>query len=187
MQQDLVDVCDEHGELTGQTVTREVAHDKGIWHPVVLVWVYNSQGEVLLQHRSRERNAFVDTWDVSTSGHIRAGDSAIATAVHRLREDLGVHVRPSELQELGSVRDEFPLQNGDVHREYDVVYIVHRDVNLERMEFQTAEVNGARWMDLHDLAADMDNPETRPQYSARNPEVYRLALEAIWSLTTAAN
>lgn len=70
MQDELVDVCDEQGSLTGQTLTRGKAHDQELRHQVVLVWLYNSQGEVLLQHRSMEKDAFADAWDVSASGHI---------------------------------------------------------------------------------------------------------------------
>lgn len=178
-----VDICDEYGKPTGRTMTRQQAHEQELWHQVALAWVYNSQGEVLLQHRSPGRDAFPNAWDVSASGHIQSGDSAIATAVRELREELGIQVGPGELTELGKVSDEFPLVDGKTHREHATVFLAHRDINLERMEFQTAEVDGARWMNLRDLAADMDNAETRAQYSARNPEVYRLALEAIWNLT----
>lgn len=183
MQDQQVAVCDEQGQSTGEVMTLSAVHDQELWHQVALVWIYNSQGEVLLQHRTVDRDAFVNVWDVSANGHIRAGDSAIASAVRELREELGIQVRPNELTEIGRVADEFPLVDGKTHREHAIIFLVHCDVNLERMEFQTAGVDGARWMNLRDLAADMDNPETRTQYSSRNPEVYRLALEAIWNLT----
>jgi isopentenyldiphosphate isomerase len=183
MQNDPIDICDEQGKLTGDVLPFEIVHDKELWHRVTLAWIYNSQSDVLLQHRSAERDAFPNVWDVSVSGHIRSGDSAIATAVHELREHLGIQVQPKELMQIGTLTDVFPLVNGKTHREHATVFIVHRDVNLERMEFRTADVDGARWMNLRELAADMDNPETRAQYTSRNPEVYRLALEAIWNLT----
>lgn len=183
MRDEDTDIYDEQGKQTGQVLPLSQVHDQELWHGIAIAWVYNSQGEVLLQHRSMQRDAFPNVWDVSASGHIRSGDSAIATVVHELREGLGVQVAPSELTQLGVVADTFPLVNGKQHNEHAIVFLTHRDINLERMEFQTAEVDGARWMSLRDLAADMDNAETRTQYTSRNPEVYRLALEAIWSLT----
>ncbi len=183
MRDEQVDIYDENGEPTGQSVLRSQAHEQELWHQVALAWVYSSQSEVLLQHRSLDRDAFPNAWDVSASGHIQSGDSAIATVVRELREELGIQVAPNELSEIGHLSDSFPLVNGKIHREHVTVFIVHRDVNLERLEFQSADVDGARWMGMRDLAADMDKAETRAQYSSRNPEVYRLALEAIWDLT----
>lgn len=183
MHDDPIAICDAQGNLTGEVMPFHEVHDKELWHQVILVWLYNSQGEVLLQHRAATCGSFANVWDVSASGHIKAGDSAIASAVRELREELDIQVKPNELAEIGRTIDSFPLANGRIHHEYGILFLVHRDVNLERMEFQTAEVDGARWMSLRDLAADMDNPDTRSQYSSRNPEVYRLALEAIWNLT----
>ncbi len=183
MHDEQIDVYDEKGKPTGEILPRAEVHDKELWHQIVLAWVYNSQGEVLLQHRSDSRNSFPNTWDVSISGHIRSGDSAIATVVHELREGISLQVNPNELTQIGTVSDEFPLVSGKIHREHAIVFLVHRDINLERVELQSSEVDGARWMNLRELAADMDNAETRALYSSRNPEVYRLALEAIWDLT----
>ncbi len=183
MHDELIDIYDKQGDPTGQTLPRPQVHARELWHRVALAWIYNSQGEVLLQHRSSDRNAFASMWDVSISGHIQSGDSAIATAVRELREEIGLQVSPKELTQIGTVSDQFPLVSGKTHREHDIVFLAHRDINLERLELQSSEVDGARWMGLRDLAADMDNPETRAQYSSRNPEVYRLALEAIWNLT----
>lgn len=183
MQDEQIDVYDEKGKPTGEVLGRSEVHDRELWHQIALAWVYNSQGEVLLQHRSEIRSSFPNKWDVSTSGHIRSGDSAIATAVHELREGMGLQVGPNELMHIGTVSDEFPMASGKIHREHAVVFLAHRDINLERVELQSSDVDGARWMNLRELAADMDNAETRSLYSSRNPEVYRLALEAIWTLT----
>lgn len=178
-----LDVYDEQGKPTGEVLPRSEVHQRELWHAVAVVWVYNSEGDVLLQHRAAERNGFPNTWDVSASGHVRAGDSVIASAVRELREELGIQVKPNEMTEIGRLKDSFPLTYGKTHNEHDVVYLVHRDINLERLELQSSEVDGARWMNLRDLAAEMDDPATRASYAARNPEVYRLALEAIWNLT----
>lgn len=183
MHDEPLDVYDEQGKLTGEVLPRPQVHRQELWHTIAIVWIYNSQGEVLLQHRSMERNVFPNTWDVSASGHVRAGDSPIATAVRELREGLGIQVKPNEITEIGRVKDSFPLTTGESHNEHVVVYLVHRDINLERVELQSSEVDGARWMNLRDMAAEMDHVETRASYAARNPEVYRLALEAIWNLT----
>lgn len=183
MYDELIDVLSENGKPTGQVLPRSQVHDQELWHNIALVWIYNTQGEVLLQHRSADRNVFPNTWDVSASGHIQSGDSAIATVVRELRECISLQVGPSELSHIGSVTDQFPLISSKIHREHAIVFLGHRDINLERLELQSSDTDGARWMNLRELAADMDNPETRSQYSSRNPEVYRLALEAIWNLT----
>ena len=136
MRDEDTDILDEQGKTTGQVLPLSQVHEQELWHRIAIAWVYNTQGEVLLQHRSMDRDAFPNVWDVSASGHIRSGDSAIATVLHELREGLGVQIAPNELTELGTVTDTFPLVNGKTHREHAVVYLVHRDINLERMSFK---------------------------------------------------
>ncbi|MBP3196662.1 MAG: NUDIX hydrolase, partial [Butyrivibrio sp.] len=78
--EELFDITDENGFVTGQTVTRSEAHDKGIMHRTAHIWIVRKKGEsyqVLLQKRSAEKESFPSMYDTSSAGHIQAGDEPL--------------------------------------------------------------------------------------------------------------
>ena len=43
------DVLNENGEFTGKTAPRKECHEKGLWHRAVYGFIFNRNGDVLLQ------------------------------------------------------------------------------------------------------------------------------------------
>lgn len=64
MADELIDICDEQNNLTGETVMKSVAHTKGLFHRSTHVWIYNSQGEMLLQLRAKEKKIYQEVWTI---------------------------------------------------------------------------------------------------------------------------
>ena len=53
---ELLDIVDEKGNPTGETVPREVAHREGIRHRTAHVWIFRRRGgvvQILLQKRKK--------------------------------------------------------------------------------------------------------------------------------------
>lgn len=46
------DVIDEQGNKTGEIIERNEAHEKGVCHRVIQVWVINSKNELLIQKKN---------------------------------------------------------------------------------------------------------------------------------------
>jgi len=65
---ELIDVLDAQGLKTGIAETKPEIHRQGLWHQTVHVWLINSQGEILLQHRSELMENYPDMWDISVAG-----------------------------------------------------------------------------------------------------------------------
>ena len=89
-----LDVIDEDGNLTGEIVDRKTAHYEGIRHRFSHLWlVRNKNGnvQVLLQKRSSSKEAFPNCYDISSAGHIPAGEDFETTAIRELEEELGIH------------------------------------------------------------------------------------------------
>ena len=77
---ELLDVVDEHGEPTGQTLDKQIVHDQGIRHRDVHVWVTNGN-ELLQQQRTWDKTIMPGAWDISVGGHVSAGESYLDAAV----------------------------------------------------------------------------------------------------------
>ena len=69
-----LDVVDENGKPTGETVERSVAHREGFPHRTSHLWLVRKRGgriQVLLQKRAMTKS-FPGCYDISSAGHIPA-------------------------------------------------------------------------------------------------------------------
>jgi 16S rRNA (adenine1518-N6/adenine1519-N6)-dimethyltransferase len=98
--EEIFDVVDADDRVTGRATRREV-HEKGLLHRAVHVFVVNRRGELLLQKRSRFKDAHPGVWDSSVSGHLDAGEDYAAAALRELEEEMGITGVPAE--EIGSI------------------------------------------------------------------------------------
>ena len=74
---ELLDIVDENGKPTGETVERKIAHSEGIRHRTAHVWIVRKSdegAEVLLQKRAMNKDSFPGRYDTSSAGNIQAGD-----------------------------------------------------------------------------------------------------------------
>ena len=81
------DVIDENGNPTGEVISRDEAHDKGVLHRSVHIWVileHDGMTEVLLQKRSDNKESFPGMFDTSSAGHVSAGEDALTSAVREM-------------------------------------------------------------------------------------------------------
>ena len=107
---EILDICDELGNPTGKTVERKIAHQQGILHRTAHVWILRKKEnkiQILLQKRSEQKDSFPGCYDISSAGHIPAGDNYGQSAVRELKEELGIVVRESELIDCGNRRFHF--------------------------------------------------------------------------------
>ena len=51
---EIFDIIDQNDNVIGQA-SREETHKKGLLHRVVDIFIFNSQGEILLQKRSEKK------------------------------------------------------------------------------------------------------------------------------------
>ena len=73
--EELFPLVDEEGKILG-SITRGEAHDGSKkLHPVVHLHLFNSQGELYLQHRPTWKDIQPDKWDTACGGHIDLGES----------------------------------------------------------------------------------------------------------------
>ena len=107
--EEYLDVIDENGVPTGKTVERSVAHREGFPHRTSHLWLVrrrNGRIQVLLQKRAMTKS-FPGCYDISSAGHIPAGQDFCPSAIRELQEELGVNV--DVICKIGVVSDYYNL------------------------------------------------------------------------------
>ena len=154
---EIFDIIDENGNPTGKIVERSIAHAEGIRHRTAHIWIIrrkNGRTEILLQKRSRNKDSFPGKFDTSSAGHIQAGDEPLESALRELKEELGIHAVPEDLQFAGKFPISFAKEfHGKMFRDEEIafVYIFNEPVNTDELILQTEEVESVQWFDLEEV------------------------------------
>ena len=106
------------------TMSKLRAHQEGRLHRAVSVLVRDSTGALLLQRRSAEKYHSPGLWSNSCCGHPRPGESPLAAAARRLREELGLDC---ELTHAFTFTYEAALGDGMREHEVDHVFVGQTD------------------------------------------------------------
>ena len=106
---EIFDIIDENGNPTGKTVERSIAHAEGIRHRTAHIWIIRRKNgrQRSSSKRSRNKDSFPGKFDTSSAGHIQAGDEPLESALRELKEELGIHAVPEDLQFAGKFPDIF--------------------------------------------------------------------------------
>lgn len=146
-----LDIVNENGEPTGERVERSFAHANGVRHRTSHVWILrmkNGRTEILLQMRSKDKDSFPGCYDISSAGHIPAGDDYAESALRELEEELGVTVGEDELHECGVRRFRFEsVFHGKPFIDHQVTKVYCLWLDMEENEFvvQRSEIDYVRW------------------------------------------
>lgn len=155
-----LDIVDEKGIPTGETVDRSYAHENGIRHRTSHLWLLRhgpAGTEVLLQKRSRTKDSYPGCYDISSAGHIPAGADFVESALRELAEELGITGIPGEaLIYLGQryIEMDSVFHGKAFHdRQVSNIYCLWLDVEPEQLTLQASEVEEVRWMNLAECRA----------------------------------
>lgn len=157
-----LDIVDENGNPTGEIVERSVAHAQGVRHRTSHVWLVrkrNRQVQILLQKRAIQKESFPGCYDISSAGHIPAGDDYIGSAIRELQEELGITVDGSELIYCGdrNVVWDGEFRHQPFHeRQVSRVFLLWLDLEEEDFHIDPNEVDSVRWIAFEECIAGVE-------------------------------
>ena len=154
---ELFDILNEDGSKSGIVRERGVAHREGSLHPTSHVWIAREvepqRFQLLLQKRSEHKDAYPGCLDISSAGHVSAGDDYLESAVREMAEELGIYANPQDLEEVGQrhVYHETEFY-GKPFRDHEIskIYLYWKPVEIEALTLQESEVEAVVWMDYKD-------------------------------------
>lgn len=119
------DLYDKNRNLTGETIYKGEPIPQGKYIAVVLSFIQNSKGEFLIQKRSKVKNGKYG----STSGHLETGETSLYGMIREIKEELGLNIKPTELELLNSGRN-------DKEQLFFDIYYLKKDCNLNNLILQ---------------------------------------------------
>jgi isopentenyl-diphosphate Delta-isomerase len=145
------------------------AHRRGLLHRAVSVFVFDSDGRMLLQRRSDAKYHSGGLWSNTCCTHPRPGERSEDAAIRRLREEMGFTC-PVRLRFETIYRAE--VSDGLIEHEYDHIFIGRFDGEPEPNE---AEVVEYRWVESADVAEELDEAPERytPWFRLLFSRIYR--------------
>jgi isopentenyl-diphosphate delta-isomerase len=96
------------------------AHETGSLHRAISVFLFNDEGEMLLQQRAADKYHSPLLWTNTCCSHPRPGETPPDAAKRRLREEMGVSTDVSPVFTFVYRAD---FDNGLVEYEYDHVFV----------------------------------------------------------------
>lgn len=130
------------------------AHQDGVLHRALSVFIFNSKGEFLLQRRAMGKYHSSGLWTNTCCSHPRPGENTKEAAVRRLKEEMGID---AQLAKIFAFVYMAPVGNSLFEYEYDHVFFGNSDADPvpdpnEAMEW--------KWIAPDLLLADVDaNPD----------------------------
>ncbi len=141
---EIFDVCDANDNVIGQAARSEV-HAQGLLHRAVHMWVFRSDGRLLLHYRSATKDEYPHCYTSSASGHVDAGESYDAAAVREMREELDLEAPLTRLVRLPA--------GPETANEHTVLYQCETDKPVTP---DPGEIERIEWRTLDEIAAIVD-------------------------------
>lgn len=141
MGKEYLDVLDERGNKTGKIKPRDEVHRDGDWHKTVHIWVFNNNGELLLQRRCPTKDSNPNMLDISVAGHLSAGDDSIAGAIRELKEELNLDVKPEELKYIKTLKKGSKYTETFINNSFNDIYLLKTNKVIDDMKFQEEEIS----------------------------------------------
>lgn len=132
------------------TMEKLKAHKEGSLHRALSVFIFNNKNQLLLQQRAAGKYHSGGLWSNSCCSHPAPGESSMAAAHRRLKEELGFDCN---LQEIFTVTYHANVNNELTENEYDHIFIGSYDGSISP---NVAEVQEYKFISLSDLETELN-------------------------------
>ncbi len=146
--EEFFDILDEQGNKTGEIKARSEVHRDGDWHKAVHIWIVNDKNEILLQKRSPNKDSHPNMWDISSAGHLTAGDDSLSGAIREIKEELGVDILPSQFELIGIRKSSSKPKVTFINNEFNDVYLLRLSLDLDKIVLQEDEVSEVKYIPI---------------------------------------
>ena len=165
MPDETVVLIDDKGTVQKEFLRQE-AHQKGFLHSIVVVYLFDKKGNILIQQRMDRR------FDHSAAGHVDKGETYRQAAIRELAEEIGVS--GVELMDLGmsTSREVHPERNEDIYHVFKIF-----GCNAEPGILQDTEVKKVFWANPYETYKEIQKDPEEKKYTGGFRESLKFVLK----------
>lgn len=151
MSKELLNIVNESGKVIGVD-TRENIHRKGLLHKEVHIWFVSPSGEIIFQHRAKNKDTFPNLLDATVGGHVEIGNDYITTAIKEIYEETGIHIKEVDLHSIKVIKSSSKdLVTGRTNNVLRAVFAYKFDGSLDLLKQESGEGAGFEAFSLERL------------------------------------
>ncbi|KXK14604.1 MAG: NUDIX family hydrolase [Chloroflexi bacterium OLB14] len=140
--EEFLDIVNQQDIVIGKEFRTKV-HEIGLWHRGVHVFLFNQQGEMLIQKRSADRASNPLKLDCSVSEHVQAGESYLDAAIRGMKEELGLE--NIQIKKVAKFRMNYGVNDNEISELYEGI------VEATQVKFDTVEIDSIFYLSMNTL------------------------------------
>ncbi|WP_134091781.1 isopentenyl-diphosphate Delta-isomerase [Olivibacter sp. XZL3] len=146
-------LVNEQDEAVGSMEKLE-AHQKGLLHRAFSIFIFNPDGELLLQRRAIEKYHSGGLWTNTCCSHPEPGESLLSAGNRRLMEEMGFS---ASIRPLFAFVYKAPFPNGLIEHEFDHVFVGEFNGPVQANEEEVMEYKWISYQSLKEVT--LSKPE----------------------------
>lgn len=170
---ELLLVVDENDQVIDYKTKAECHDDGGILHRAFSIFIFNEDGNLLLQKRSEDKRLWPLIWSNSCCSHPRKGESMEVATQRRLREELGFE---SSLQFL--YKFQYQARYDETGSENEVCSVYIGKVQQDAVNINPTEI--AEWQFISPLSMDQELQNSPEKYTPWFKMEWKRIREEFW-------
>lgn len=131
------------------------AHQKGLLHRAFSIFIFNTEGELLLQRRAIEKYHSGGLWTNTCCSHPEPGESLLSAGNRRLMEEMGFS---TPIRPLFAFVYKASFANGLIEHEFDHVFVGEFDGEVDANKEEVMEYKWISYQSLKEVA--LSKPES---------------------------
>lgn len=139
----------DHDDCETGTADKLSVHYKGILHRAVSVYIFNNNGDLLLQQRALEKYHSGGLWSNTCCTHPFPGESNLSAANRRLMEEMGIKCSLSKLLKIY-----YNVSVGGKLKEHEISHVFY-GISDAKPVLNNTEVMNYKYSSLQSLTSDI--------------------------------
>lgn len=139
---ELLDIVNDEDIVIGKEM-RSTAHQLGLQHRGVHVFLFTQDGKMLVQKRSADRIHSPSMLDCTVSEHVKTGESYLDAAMRGMKEEIGVD--GVEVKPLVKFRMNYGVNDNEISTLYE------GNVDPVKVKFDPIEIEEINYYSLEEL------------------------------------
>jgi isopentenyl-diphosphate delta-isomerase len=150
---DMLVLVDTKDRVIGKLGKAKCHEGEGKLHRAFSAYILNSKGQLLIHQRAKAKKLWPLFWTNSCCSHPREGESYVQSAERRIKEELGIRVKPKYIYKFIY---HAPYKGVGSEWELCAVLVGRSD---QKPQIDSEEIADWRYADIKEIAKDMEkNP-----------------------------